>query len=253
MSRRDETRRSNRECHFFFFLRSSSHGTCKMKLPFPCHRQTGRVAKTIHFTNTINKHQLPSTCDQIINKNQPQHRRKNRHPPSHPDQQKSNYFFCFVARRAVPSSRLVFRGLDVPDLVCVINYSCPNHLEDYVHRVGRTGRAGRKGTAYTFISAEEEKHAPTLIKALTQSKQKVRSLPCSPFPLGCTVVQYSTCITHEEKNGPLGSSAFCLHLPRCERKKPGCGMSRFTLLYFFGGKGGRRTGVLLTVTTPTRP
>lgn len=66
------------------------------------------------------------------------------------------------------------RGLDVPDLVCVINYSCPNHLEDYVHRVGRTGRAGRKGTAYTFISAEEEQHAPTLIKALTQSKQKVR-------------------------------------------------------------------------------
>lgn len=67
----------------------------------------------------------------------------------------------------------VLRGLDVPDLVCVINYSCPNHLEDYVHRVGRTGRAGRKGTAYTFISAEEDKHAPTLIKALTQSKQKV--------------------------------------------------------------------------------
>lgn len=61
----------------------------------------------------------------------------------------------------------------MPDLVCVINYSCPNHLEDYVHRVGRTGRAGRKGTAYTFISAEEDKHAPTLIKALTQSKQKV--------------------------------------------------------------------------------
>lgn len=44
-----------------------------------------------------------------------------------------------------------------------------------MHRVGRTGRAGRKGTAYTFISAEEEQHAPTLIKALTQSKQKVRA------------------------------------------------------------------------------
>lgn len=59
----------------------------------------------------------------------------------------------------------------------MINYSCPNHLEDYVHRVGRTGRAGRKGTAYTFISAEEEKHAPTLVKALTQAKQKVCSFP----------------------------------------------------------------------------
>ncbi len=29
------------------------------------------------------------------------------------------------------------RGLDVPEIVCVINYSCPNHFEDYVHRVGK--------------------------------------------------------------------------------------------------------------------
>jgi ATP-dependent RNA helicase DDX46/PRP5 len=36
------------------------------------------------------------------------------------------------------------RGLDVPAICCVINYNAPNHLEDYVHRVGRTGRAGRK-------------------------------------------------------------------------------------------------------------
>jgi ATP-dependent RNA helicase DDX46/PRP5 len=29
------------------------------------------------------------------------------------------------------------RGLDVPLCGCVINYSAPNHLEDYVHRVGK--------------------------------------------------------------------------------------------------------------------
>lgn len=28
------------------------------------------------------------------------------------------------------------RGLDVPEIVCVINYNCPNHIEDYVHRIG---------------------------------------------------------------------------------------------------------------------
>ncbi len=56
------------------------------------------------------------------------------------------------------------RGLDVADLVLVVNYHCPNHLEDYVHRVGRTGRAGRKGTAYTFISPQEEAYAPDLVK-----------------------------------------------------------------------------------------
>lgn len=32
------------------------------------------------------------------------------------------------------------RGLDVKDLILVVNYDCPNHYEDYVHRCGRTGR-----------------------------------------------------------------------------------------------------------------
>ena len=46
------------------------------------------------------------------------------------------------------------RGLDVKNLLLVVNYDCPNHYEDYVHRVGRTGRAGNKGYAYTFILPE---------------------------------------------------------------------------------------------------
>ncbi|TYZ68201.1 hypothetical protein PybrP1_012977 [[Pythium] brassicae (nom. inval.)] len=57
-------------------------------------------------------------------------------------------------RTLMVATSVAGRGLDVKDLVLVINYHCPNHLEDYVHRVGRTGRAGRKGTAYTFISPE---------------------------------------------------------------------------------------------------
>ncbi|RYY33829.1 DEAD/DEAH box helicase, partial [archaeon] len=69
------------------------------------------------------------------------------------------------------------RGLDVKDLVLVVNYSCPDHLEDYVHRVGRTGRAGRKGTAYTFITPEEGKYADDLIRALTDAKQSQRVTP----------------------------------------------------------------------------
>ncbi len=67
------------------------------------------------------------------------------------------------------ATSVVARGLDVPDLNLVINYDCPNHLEDYVHRVGRTGRAGKKGWAYTFITPEEDKYAPDLVKAAEQS------------------------------------------------------------------------------------
>ncbi|KAJ3692568.1 hypothetical protein LUZ60_011663 [Juncus effusus] len=65
------------------------------------------------------------------------------------------------------------RGLDVKDLELVVNFDVPNHYEDYVHRVGRTGRAGRKGLAVTFISEEEERYAPDLLKALELSEQSV--------------------------------------------------------------------------------
>uniref|UniRef100_A0A0E0I7H0 RNA helicase n=1 Tax=Oryza nivara TaxID=4536 RepID=A0A0E0I7H0_ORYNI len=65
------------------------------------------------------------------------------------------------------------RGLDVKELELVVNYDVPNHYEDYVHRVGRTGRAGRKGFAVTFISEEEERYAPDLVKALELSEQAV--------------------------------------------------------------------------------
>ncbi|KAH6771678.1 P-loop containing nucleoside triphosphate hydrolases superfamily protein [Perilla frutescens var. frutescens] len=65
------------------------------------------------------------------------------------------------------------RGLDVKDLELVINYDVPNHYEDYVHRVGRTGRAGKKGCAITFISEEDARYAPDLVKALELSEQSV--------------------------------------------------------------------------------
>lgn len=65
------------------------------------------------------------------------------------------------------------RGLDVKQLKLVVNYDAPNHLEDYVHRAGRTGRAGNTGTAVTFITPEQENCAPGIAKALEQSKQPV--------------------------------------------------------------------------------
>lgn len=44
------------------------------------------------------------------------------------------------------------RGLDIPDVEVVINYSFPLTTEDYVHRIGRTGRAGKKGVSHTFFT-----------------------------------------------------------------------------------------------------
>ncbi|KAJ9144885.1 p-loop containing nucleoside triphosphate hydrolase protein [Coniochaeta hoffmannii] len=65
------------------------------------------------------------------------------------------------------------RGLDVKQLKLVINYDAPNHLEDYVHRAGRTGRAGNTGTAVTFVTPEQEDCAVGIAKAMEQSGQPV--------------------------------------------------------------------------------
>ncbi|XP_013780707.1 probable ATP-dependent RNA helicase DDX46 isoform X2 [Limulus polyphemus] len=65
------------------------------------------------------------------------------------------------------------RGLDVKHLILVVNYDCPNHYEDYVHRCGRTGRAGKKGYAYTFITPDQGRYACDIIRALELSGNPV--------------------------------------------------------------------------------
>ena len=71
------------------------------------------------------------------------------------------------------ATSIAARGLDVPDLGLVVNYDCPNHMEDYIHRAGRTGRAGNKGTAITFITIAQDKYAGDIIRALRASKVPV--------------------------------------------------------------------------------
>ncbi|EDO05573.1 DEAD/DEAH box helicase family protein [Babesia bovis T2Bo] len=71
------------------------------------------------------------------------------------------------------ATSIAARGIDVKNVVLVINYATPDHIEDYVHRVGRTGRAGNIGTSYTFITPEEGAKSHDIIKAMKASNQVV--------------------------------------------------------------------------------
>uniref|UniRef100_A0A3P9AEN9 Probable ATP-dependent RNA helicase DDX46 n=1 Tax=Esox lucius TaxID=8010 RepID=A0A3P9AEN9_ESOLU len=79
------------------------------------------------------------------------------------------------ACRLMVATSVAARGLDIKQLILVVNYNCPNHYEDYVHRAGRTGRAGNKGFAYTFITEEQARYAGDIIKALELSGSPVPS------------------------------------------------------------------------------
>ncbi|SCU94051.1 LAME_0F05908g1_1 [Lachancea meyersii CBS 8951] len=47
------------------------------------------------------------------------------------------------------------RGVDIPMLANVVNYSLPASSKIFVHRVGRTARAGNRGSAYSIVSDNE--------------------------------------------------------------------------------------------------
>lgn len=52
---------------------------------------------------------------------------------------------------------LAARGLDIPDVLNVVNFCFPQMFKTFVHRCGRTARANRSGTIYSILSVTEER------------------------------------------------------------------------------------------------
>jgi superfamily II DNA/RNA helicase len=70
------------------------------------------------------------------------------------------------------------RGLDIPDMPCVINHELPYNAEDFIHRIGRTGRAGSKGDAIALVDASEKRLLDDIEKLMK------RKLDVQPLPAG---------------------------------------------------------------------
>ncbi|MCI0475442.1 MAG: DEAD/DEAH box helicase, partial [Anaerolineales bacterium] len=58
--------------------------------------------------------------------------------------------------RVLVATDIAARGLDVEGISHVVNYDAPMHVEDYVHRIGRTGRMQAAGRAYTLVTPVDE-------------------------------------------------------------------------------------------------
>ncbi|KAK2957458.1 putative ATP-dependent RNA helicase dbp2 [Blattamonas nauphoetae] len=65
------------------------------------------------------------------------------------------------------------RGIDVKDIMFVVNYDIPKTIEDYIHRIGRTGRASRSGCAVSFFTPEDNRMAKDLINNLREVHQPI--------------------------------------------------------------------------------
>jgi ATP-dependent RNA helicase DDX3X len=65
------------------------------------------------------------------------------------------------------------RGLDIPNVMWVINYDLPSNIDDYVHRIGRTGRCGNTGTAIAFFNEGNGNVQRELFDILKEANQEI--------------------------------------------------------------------------------
>ncbi|KAJ7652037.1 DEAD-domain-containing protein [Mycena polygramma] len=77
------------------------------------------------------------------------------------------------------------RGLDIPNVGAVINYTFPLTIEDYIHRIGRTGRGGKSGKSITFFTGEnhEKSLAGELARVLRESGFQCEGLKKFPMTI----------------------------------------------------------------------
>lgn len=78
--------------------------------------------------------------------------------------------------KVLVATDLAARGIDIPNLPCVLNFDLPRSPSDYVHRIGRTGRAGEVGLALSFIDHESDSHFKVIEKRIKQkvTREQVR-------------------------------------------------------------------------------
>ncbi|KAG9467464.1 hypothetical protein GDO78_014896 [Eleutherodactylus coqui] len=76
----------------------------------------------------------------------------------------------------IVATSVAARGLDIENVLHVINVDIPSDIDEYVHRIGRTGRCGNTGKAISFFNRradEDQRIARDLIKVLTDAHQEV--------------------------------------------------------------------------------
>ncbi|MGH8729730.1 MAG: DEAD/DEAH box helicase [Burkholderiales bacterium] len=64
--------------------------------------------------------------------------------------------------RVMVATDIAARGIDIIELLHVVNYDLPHVAEDYIHRIGRTGRAGASGEAVSLVSVDDNRYLASI-------------------------------------------------------------------------------------------
>ncbi|XP_077137503.1 putative ATP-dependent RNA helicase DDX4 isoform X2 [Ranitomeya variabilis] len=93
-----------------------------------------------------------------------------------PEREKALRYFRTGECPVIVATSVAARGLDIENVLHVINFDIPSDIDEYVHRIGRTGRCGNTGKATSFFDSDgddEKLVGRDLVKVLTQAEQEV--------------------------------------------------------------------------------
>ena len=90
-------------------------------------------------------------------------------------QERDEVMFQFKSgqKDVLVATDIVARGIDIDDILMVINYDVPYDSEDYVHRIGRTARADRDGEAITLVNEDDMYRFAQIEKFIDKSVEKL--------------------------------------------------------------------------------
>lgn len=79
---------------------------------------------------------------------------------------------AFVEGKAqvLVATDIAARGIDIKDLIWVVNYGLPKTAIYYLHRCGRVARGGRKGMIYNLVAPHDSKMIAQINEAIANQK-----------------------------------------------------------------------------------
>ena len=78
------------------------------------------------------------------------------------------------------ASDVAARGLDVPNVDCVLHYGIPRNTQTFIHRAGRSARAGKEGRTIIIQTPRDRRAFFNIVKGVgEESMEKFIVHDCS--------------------------------------------------------------------------